>query len=526
MIKIFDTTLRDGGQNADVNFTLRDKIEIVKALDEFGADYIEIGWPGSNPKDMEAFLEVSKLNLKSKISAFCSTRKKENKASEDGNLLAVLKSKAAAASMFGKSWILHVEKQLKIDKEEYLNVIEDSVKFLKENGLEVVYDLEHYFDGFKDNSDYALRCLEAAFKGGAKTLVLCETNGGMMTDELIETIKKTKEFMESKKIDAELGIHCHNDSGLAVANTLAAVDLGIKHIQGTINGIGERTGNADLCQIIPNLIIKKGYKTNVNLKDLTKLSRLVYTLSNIKPNNNQPYVGKNSFANKGGIHVDAIAKIGAEAYSHIDPKLIGNTLSIVLSDLSGKANILEILKGFGYDGIDKKDPRVIAMLKDVEEMEKKMYDIGTLKAEQFLLVHKHFKDEKRIFSIGSGRIMSEFGKGMTDSEKGDYSECVLIGKVDGKQREVIAPLIGEGPVNATFQAMRKIIATGYKEIEEVRLLNFKVRIAEDKGIESSVRVFVEFGSNGEEWGAVGVNTNILLASKEAIEKGFRYYLLK
>lgn len=516
MIKLFDTTLRDGTQNPDVNFSVRDKIEIVKVLDDFGVDYIELGWPGSNPKDMEAFLEASKMKLKkAKIVAFGATRRKGLKAEDDSNLQAILESKANATCIFGKTWLHHVDKQLGVSAEENLKTIEESVRFLKSKGLYVFYDLEHFFDGFNDNKGYALECLKRAALAGADCLVLCDTNGGSLPDYVMEVVGEVKSFMDKEGLKKGLGVHFHNDSGTAVANTLAAVMMGVNEVQGTINGLGERAGNADLCQLIPNLVLKKNCRLDVKLDKLTELSRLVYTLANIKPLSSQPYVGRNAFSHKGGIHVDAVMK-GA-SYEHVDPALVGNKRDIVLSDLSGRANIVEVAKKFGVKA-EKDNPKVAEMLKEVELLEKKGYDIGDLNAEQFLLVDKYFGKGKEFFKIDTWKITSE-------QRNGEFSESVITGTVEGKNREVVAPVKG-GPVDSVFRALMKMVATNYKQMKDVRLVNYKVMIAEDHGAESSVRVYIEFKNGKEEWGTVGVSPNILEASIEAIEKGFRYFLVK
>jgi 2-isopropylmalate synthase len=515
MINLFDTTLRDGTQSPDVNFSVRDKIEIVEALDDFGIDYIELGWPGSNPKDMEAFLEASKLKLKAKIVAFGATKRKSLKAEEDSNLKAILKSKAPVACIFGKTWLHHVDKQLNMTDKENLEAIKESIEFTKKNKLDVFYDLEHFFDGFKDHKKYALECVKTASLAGADCLVLCDTNGGSLPKEVQSIIKEVKDFMDKHNLKTKLGAHFHNDSGTAVANSLVAVDAGVNEVQGTINGLGERAGNADLCQLIPNLALKQNIELNVKLDKLTELSKLVYTLANIKPLGSQPFVGKNAFSHKGGIHVDAVMK-GA-SYEHIDPEKVGNKRDIVLSDLSGKANIVEVAKKFGFE-IKKDNPKVAEMLKEVELLEKKGYDIGDLNAEQFLLVDKYFGKGNQFFDIKTWKITSE-------QRNGEFSESVVTGTVDDKKREVVAPVEG-GPVDAVFHALLKMISTNYKEIRDIQLINYKVMIAEDQGAESSVRVYIEFKNGKEEWGTVGVSPNILEASLEAIEKGFRYFLVR
>lgn len=516
-VEIFDTTLRDGSQSSDVNFSVHDKLDIVRALDDFGVDYIELGWPGSNPKDMQCFKDAQNLKLKnSKLVAFGSTRRVGISASEDSNLRAILNVNVKVACIFGKTWLEHVTKQLKATKEENLESISDSISFLVKNGLEVIYDLEHFFDGFKDNKEYAFNCLRTAHDAGAKTLVLCDTNGGTLPFEVREIITEVAEFFKKNHIQVKLGIHTHNDSGFGVANAIEAVKLGVRHVQGTINGIGERTGNADLCQIIPIIKLKMGMKLDkINLGKLTELSRLVYTLANLKPLARQPFVGKSAFAHKGGIHVDAVMK-GA-SYEHIIPELVGNKRDIVLSELSGKATIVEVAKKFGYK-VSKEHPNVKEMLAKVESMEKQGYDIGTLRAEHYLLVEEFFGAKKSPFIIDSWEIVS-------DHKEKENSTCNMSGRVNGIKVEESSSVEG-GPVDAAYHTMQKMISKVYKNIHEVKLINYKVMIAEEKGAQSSVRVYIEFKDGNEEWAVVGVNPNILTASIQAVEKGFRYYLMR
>ncbi len=518
-IQIYDTTLRDGTQSMEVNLTVQDKLEMVKALDSLGIDYIELGWPGSNPKDRKAFDEVRKLKLKTaKITAFGSTRKIGLKAREDSNLKSILDSKVKVAAIFGKTWLLHVEKQLNCTKKQNLEAIYDSIKHLKKHKLEVFYDAEHYFDGFKDNKEYVFDCLKTAYSAGADMVVLCDTNGGTLTDEVEVILKETLKYLKKNRIKAKLGVHFHNDSDVAVANSLISSGY-ISQIQGTINGIGERAGNANLCSIMPALILKGGYQTNIRINRLTDVSRKLNLLANLNLRNDQPYVGKNAFSHKGGIHVDAISK-GA-TYEFITPALVGNNRSIVLSDLSGSANIVEVVKKFGYT-VNKKDSRVKAMLEEVKLLESKGYRISDIKAEQYLLTDKHFNGHKRFFEIEDVKFLSEVRDGK------DYNECVIVGTVDGKNREVVFPVKGAfgGPVDSAYKCLQKMIATNYKQIKDVSLVNYKVMIVVDKGHESAVRVYVGFKDKKEEWSTNGVDTNILKASLEAIEKGFRYYLLK
>ncbi len=509
-IELFDTTLRDGSQAEDVSFTVYDKISLVKALDDFGMEYIELGWPSSNLKDKEAFEKAKELKLKtSKIVAFGSTHRKGIKPEEDANLKGLVESGADIACIFGKTIKQHIKLQLRCTPEENLELIRGSVKHLKDSGMRVFYDAEHFFDGYKDDKVYAMECLKVAEEAGAQRLVLCDTNGGTLPTELLNILREVHKMFDN------LGVHLHNDNGCAVANSILATPY-VRQIHGTINGFGERTGNADLCQVIPNLMLKEGITLNVKLKGLKKLSEMVYTLSNNKPDKRQPYVGNSSFSHKGGVHVDAINK-GA-SYEHIDPEEVGNRRRIVLSELSGKANLIEAAARQGLK-LDKNHLKMAEAMKEVESMEKKGYSIGTLEAEQFLLVKKFFNDNKETLDVMQWKILSEF-------RNGEFSESVIVGQVNGKRYEVVAPMENVGPVGATYSAMQKLLVADYPNIMKVKLVNYKVRIAEDKGADSSVRVYVEFRDNGNLWGTAGVSTNILEASLEAIRKGFLYYLLR
>ena len=516
-MEIYDITLRDGTQSPDLNLSVKDKIDFALALDKFGVDYIELGWPGSNPKDMEAFDEIAKHKLThARICAFGATRRKNVKAEEDSNLKAVLDAKAPVAAIFGKTWLLHVERQLGLKAEENLDVIYESVKFLKEHDLEVIYDAEHFFDGFKDNKEYALSCLKKACEAGADCLVLCDTNGGSFPWEIKIIMGEVKEYLRENKINIELGIHCHNDREFGVANSLVAAG-DVQQIQGTVNGFGERTGNANLCSIMPALAeINIDFYAAKNLKNLTSLSRLLYTLGNMMPLKHQPYVGKNAFSHKGGIHVDAVSK-GA-SYEFINPEEVGNIRNIVLSDLSGKANVVEIARKFGYT-VDKKDARVEKMLGKIKEMEKLGYDISGLEAEHYLLAQQFFNGTKDFIDIDFFEVRS-FGR------KSTKSDCFIKAEIEGDVVEHETSVSG-GPVDALYHALQDMLKKKYSYIDKVKLVNYKVRIADQKGVSSSVRVYVEFSINGKrEWSTVGVNDNILIASLEAVKKGFEYYFLR
>ncbi len=519
-MKVYDTTLRDGTQSRDINLSVHDKLEILKILDDAKVDYAELGWPVSNPKDMETFLKASELDLKhTKIAAFCSTRWAKNSASEDKNLLAVIESKAPAVSMFGKTWIDQIEKQLKITPEENLACIKDSVEFLKSHGLEVFYDAEHFFDGYKDNPEYAKECTKVAFDAGADAVVFCETNGGCLPGEIIEIV----EDMVASFPNDKFGIHCHNDSGCAVANTLVCAD-NLVQIQGTVNGFGERTGNADLCQVIPGLVLKKNTDISFDLSKLKYVSDMCYMLCNMKANQSQPYVGSNSFAHKGGMHVDAISK-GA-VYEHIDPTVVGNKRSIVLSDLSGAANVVEMLKEFNID-VDKNDPRVRSMLSEVKEMEKQGYPIGDFVAEKYLVMCKHFKPDDKVLGLDvkSWDLIS----GMKNNE--DFSTCKVTGLLNNQEYKTEST-DDNGPVSAVYNALQRLIANEFSDVESVNLEDYKVTIADNDGSKSSVMVYINFKFKNkntgkfENFGVTGISRNIIEASLEAIQKGFEYYLIR
>jgi 2-isopropylmalate synthase len=518
-MKIYDTTLRDGTQSPDLNLSVKDKVYFALALDKFGVDYIELGWPGSNPKDMDAFTEITEYKLAhAKICAFGSTRKKNVKAKDDANLKAIVDSKAPVATIFGKTWLLHVEKQLGVRPEENLNIIYESIKFLKDNNLEVVYDAEHFFDGFKDNKEYALNCLRKAFEAGSSCLALCDTNGGCFPWEIKRIVGEVKEYLNKNKINVELGIHCHNDREVAVSGSLV-VAKDVQQIHGTVNGFGERTGNANLCSIMPALVnMGIDFYAAKKLGELTSLSRLLYTLGNVRPLKHQPYVGVNAFSHKGGVHVDAVSK-GA-TYEFMNPKDVGNMRSFILSDLSGKANVVEIANKFGYK-VDKNDERVEKMLSKIKEMEKLGYDISGLEAEHYLLVQQFFNGTKDFIDIDFFEVRS-FGR------KSTKSNCFIKAEIENEVVEYESSVSG-GPVDALYHALQKMLKKKYDHIDKVKLENFKVRIFEQKGVSSSVRVFVEFSvdKNGKkcEWATVGVNENILVAGLEAIKKGFEYYFL-
>lgn len=517
MVQIYDTTLRDGAQSVDVNFSLQDKLRITSKLDEFGISYIEGGWPGSNPKDEEYFRRVRDLPLKnSVVVAFGSTRRCDSRSEKDRNLNAIIESGMRAATIFGKAWDLHVKTVLNTTLDSNIEMVFDSVRYLKDHGLEVIFDAEHFYDGFRKNSRHAMAVLKAAEGAHADRIVLCDTNGGTLPDAFQRI---TEEVVSSLK--APVGVHCHNDSGVAVANSLIGVMAGADHVQGTINGIGERCGNADLCQIIPSLEYKLGHKTSKlpkeRLKSLRPLSLYVNELLQRKADPHQPYVGENAFAHKGGVHVDAVLK-NEVAYEHLDPAKVGNLRLISVSELSGKANILAKAREFGL-GIKKGDPVVSELLDAIKRMEYMGYQLEGADASLFLLMSKSLRVHRRLFEVAQWRTISESRNGAFAAES---SLKVRVG-----DREIYVIAEGNGPVNAQDNALRQAMIEFFPSISRIQLINYKVSIAEAaEGTASSVRTFIEFSDGTSNWITVGVSTNILEASKNALIDGYDYYLQK
>ena len=508
-LEIYDCTLREGEQAAGVSFSLAERIEIAKALNDLGVDYIELGWP-IHPEVLDAFLEVKKLQLHSKIVAFGSTSI-ASKVEEDKNLESIIKSQAEYACIFGKSWLEHVEKQLRISAEENLKKISDSIRFLKNAGINVFYDAEHYFDAFKADKEYALKTLEEAQKAGASRIILCDTNGGTMLDEVKEIIKETRKYFDERQINIGLGVHFHNDSGLALANSLVSLEY-VKQIQATVNGLGERVGNTDLCELAPLLMLKKGIKLRIKLDKLQELSELVNDVANLPAQITQAF-SQRAFTHKGGVHIDATKK-GA-SYEHVNPEMLGLNHELILSSLGGAACVISAAEKFGYK-LDKNDEKtrkkISALLEELSETEKKGYDLGNVEAEQFMLIEKHFGNLKEFFSVDKWRVVTE----------GNGSKCFLRLRINGEQYTIKKSVEG-GPVDAAYKAMFQLVAERYPALKKIKLADYKVRIGKSKGPASSVRTRIDF-SDGEEFSAVGVSENIIESSIEAISKGFNYYL--
>ena len=526
-IMLYDTTLRDGTQGENISFSAREKIQIAQRLDDFGIHYIEGGWPGSNPRDMEFFDLAQKTEFKhARITAFGSTRKPGIDPADDPNLQALIESNTPAATIFGKTWDLHVEQVMNNTLAENLAMIRDSVSFLKGHGREVVYDAEHFFDGFKDNRAYALETLKAAVDAGAAFLVLCDTNGGTLTFELVSIIDDVRRTLAEKynttpdDLPFKLGIHTHNDSGLAVANSIEAVQAGATMVQGTINGYGERCGNADLTSIIPILFYKMDRKCvpQESMLKLKSLSRFVSETANMIPLNSRPFVGKSAFAHKGGIHVSAIMKV-SRAYEHMDPEMVGNKRRVLVSDLSGKSNIEYKAKELGIElGTNGYDSRKIAS--EIKRMEQEGYQFDVADASFKILLEKFTDQYKPLFELKSFRVHIE-----KDADRPCSAHATIKVSVGGK--EEITAAEGEGPVSALDNALRKALDKFYPELAAMRLIDFKVRVIDGrKGTAARVRVTIESRDQDDIWNTVGVSEDIIEASWHALAESVQYKLAR
>ncbi len=514
-IDIYDTTLRDGSQREGVSFSVSDKLKIAEMLDEFGVSYIEGGWPGSNPKDIEFFRRAAKMDFKNaRICAFSSTRRPGVAMEEDLNIRALVESGTDTVTIFGKSWDFHVRDALKTTLNENLAMIKDTITYLKSLGREVFFDAEHFFDGYKANSEYALKTLEAAAEGGADVVVLCDTNGGLMPWEIPAILEAVKD-----RVKLSLGIHVHDDAGMATANSLLAVREGITQIHGTINGYGERCGNANLCTIIPNMQLKMGFQavTSEQLSGLTKLSRFIAELANIAPADHQPYVGFNAFAHKGGIHVDAVSK-KPETYEHADPNQVGNQRRILVSELAGRSSIT--LKTTQNDlKLDKDRPETASVLQRIKEMEHYGYQFEGAEGSFELLVLKMMKAYTPLFKLEGFRLIIE------KREDGQlFSEATIKVRVGDKQVHTAAE--GNGPVNALDNALRKALEGFYPALKKIKLTDFKVRVIDGvDGTGAQVRVLIQSSDDHKSWGTVGVSPNVIEASWIALVDSLEYGLL-
>jgi 2-isopropylmalate synthase len=512
----FDTTLRDGTQGESVSFSVDDKLIIAQRLDELGIDYIEGGWPGSNPKDRDFFARAPELKLEhARLTAFGSTRFAKNPVEEDRNVRALVEAGTPVVSIFGKTWDLHVKRALGITEEENLKLISETVKYLKDHGKEVVYDAEHFFDGYAANSAYAFRTLEAAHQAGADVLCLCDTNGGTITGRLAEVVAEVR-----KRFDGVIGIHTHNDSDVAVANTVAAVEAGATHVQGCMNGYGERCGNANLASVIANLELKLGH-TAVGpgkLSSLTSVCRFIAELANLPLRNDQAFFGRSAFAHKGGVHVSAVLKDSA-TYEHIQPESVGNRQRVLVSDLSGRGNIMYKLKQHGLAGRLGEDARR-DLLERIKQMEYEGYELEAAEGTFELLVREALNPGMQFFDVDTYEVSTRAG----GIGPGNTTATVTLRAQDGVHS---ATASGHGPFNALHLCLRKCLAGSYPQIRDVRLTDYKVRVLDShRGTAAKVRVLIEWSDHRKSWTTVGVSDNVIEASWKALVDAIRLELMR
>lgn len=514
-IKIYDTTLRDGMQAEGVSFSVEDKLLIAKRLDEFGIHYIEGGYPQSNPKEEEFFARVRDMKFaNSRMTAFGSTRRAHTKVEDDACIRVLIGCGAGVVTMVGKTWDLHVTDVLRCTLEENLAMCSDSVSYVKKQGREVIFDAEHFFDGYKNNPVYAMKVLKAAAEAGADTLALCETNGGCLPHEVFDIVRTVCSEFKGLII----GIHCHNDSDCAVANSLAAVKAGAAHVQGTMNGLGERTGNANLCTIIPNLSLKMGCETidHENLARLTQLSRFIFEVANMVPASHMPYVGESAFAHKAGLHIDALRK-NEKTYEHVNPKLVGNERRFLISELSGASNVLDKLEKRKMI-TDKAVARRI--LNRVQQLENEGYQFETAEASFDLLIKKEMGDFTQSFELLKYHVDVE-----RNTSCKLVTEATVKLQVDGRMEHIVSE--GDGPVNALDGALRKALLPFYPNLSDMSLIDYKVRVVNARaGTAAKVRVLIESRDRNMTWGTVGVSENIIEASWLALVDSVEYKLLK
>ena len=512
-VHIYDTTLRDGTQREGLSLSLNDKLNIARRLDEFGVHYIEGGWPGSNPKDAEFFKEVSQMDFTTaKIAAFGATRRKNSAPREDANIEALLAAETQVVTLVGKSWDLHVYDVLETDLEENLAMIAESVAYLKSQGKEVIYDAEHYFDGYKANPNYAMMTLKVAAENGADAVVVCDTNGGSLPWEISQVVGQIL-----SQVDAPLGIHSHDDGGCGVANTLAAVKAGAVHVQGTINGYGERVGNANLCTIIPDLQLKMGKQCvpAENLIQLTDLSRYVAEVANLTHGTHEPYIGASAFAHKGGIHVAAMRK-NKDSYQHIDPELVGNSQRTIISELSGRGNVME--KAVQY-GIDTDSAQAREVLQQIKDLENQGFSFEGAEASMSLMLHRLQPDYEPPFELLDLTVIVQHRE-----TRGVGADAVI--KVRVGDQIVHTAAEGNGPVNALDGALRKALLDIYPSLSTVHLSDYKVRILDSlSGTGATVRVLIDTEQGTRRWSTVGASTNIIDASWQALVDSIEFALV-
>lgn len=517
-IIIYDTTLRDGEQAEEISFSVKDKLLIAQKLNELGVHYIEGGYPGANPRDAEFFEKAKNISLDNAIlTAFSATHRPGTSPDKDPGLNAILNSGVYTATIFGKTWDFHVKNALKVSNRENLSLIYDTVRFLKKRLETVFFDAEHFYDGYIKNPEYAMKCLASAHDAGADCLILCDTNGGTMPEQVKAITSKVK-----KTLSASIGIHAHNDSECAVASSLMAVSAGARHVQGTMNGLGERTGNANLCSIIPNLQIKLGHKciSDEQLARLRDASRFVNELANIMHFSRQPYVGDSAFAHKAGMHVSAILK-NSETYEHIHPELVGNSQRVLVSDLAGKANVIRKASEFGIK-MDSKSPKVTKIVERLKELESQGFQFEGAEASFELMMKKALGGKWRFFEMKGFRV---FISKRNEKDKALHEATIMLKTPDGKNQHTAAS--GNGPVNALDKALRKALTEYYPELKEVKLVDYKVRVlSSGHGTAANVRVLIESTDGESNWCTVGVSEDVIEASYQALVDSIEYKLLR
>lgn len=518
-IEIYDTTLRDGGQSEDIAFSVEDKIRITRQLDELGVHYIEGGWPGANPRDVEYFAKVRKLDLsKATVVAFGSTHHPKKKPEHDSILKALVEAETSAITIFGKTWDFHVREALRISLDRNLEIIHDSIAYLKKHAEKVFFDAEHFFDGYRNNPEYAMKCLAAAEAAGTDCLVLCDTNGGTITSAVRKTVK-----MVAGDFSTPVGIHVHNDIDCAVANSVIAVESGASQVQGTINGIGERCGNANLISIIPNIELKLGLECigPERMQELRGVSRFVDEIANLRHFKRQPFTGDSAFAHKAGMHVNAIVKHPG-TYEHIVPELVGNSRRILISDQAGRSNILRKAEEFGIR-LSGDSPEVQQIVRDLKDLENQGYQFEGAEASFELLMKKALGLHKQFFDLIEFRVIVE----RRTKREEPISEATIKLRVGSDTEHTVAES-KKGPVNALDKALRKALEKSFsKELKDVKLFDYKVRVlTAEKGTSAKVRVLIESGDSENRWGTVGVSENIIEASYKALVDSIEYKLLK
>lgn len=518
-IAIFDSTLRDGAQGEGISFTVTDKIKIVRILDNIGVSYIEAGNPGSNPKDLEFFTKMQDIELKnSKLVAFGSTRRRNTKVYDDSNVHSLHLAKTPVVTIFGKSWDFHVTDIINTSLKENLLMIKDTISFFKDNEKEVIYDAEHFFDGYKANPDYAIKTLKAAFEGGADTIVLCDTNGGSFPNEVFEiTSNVVKELPK-----AQIGIHTHNDGEMAVANTLMAVEAGVTHVQGTFIGFGERCGNANLSAIIANLQLKRNFEciSPENIVKITSTARKIAEISNVIIRRNTPYIGSSAFSHKGGMHIDGVSK-ASRSFEHVNPEHVGNKRRFLMSEVSGKSTILSKIQEIDPK-ITKDSIETQQIIDKLKALEHKGYQFEAAESSFELIIRKHLGKYKPFFEVNHFNVLGDH----STSDKQTYKSTAIV-KVKVFNQEVITAAEGDGPVNALDKALRKGLDNFYPELKNLHLTDYKVRVIDSKDATGAkVRVLIESTDGVESWTTIGVSKDIIEASWFALLDSIEYKLIK